>query len=342
MELSRAAAAHLLVGGQAGLAGSTSKGFCSSPELSPQAQLPLEDELSSDGDDIESSWKHYLVLARQAADKADALGEEYISRALDSDLRIEELSLREEEKRVRTEAELEKLQAICGTAIESGKLLEMLSGVTKGDLAQTYQPGASCDAQTPCDANAGYVCIVGACVRDPAKLIALYPEYEPELQRLVECIGTRTVAPFVAAGNVPLCLWRGTANPTDVCTGATTGGPCPDLPTDASSYASGSGIGPSLRKNATGRRSVLLRPSSQANELAPCRSSTRSTRWSATVWATFSGTSSGFTRYTAHVGSVDHRFSRRLQRTLSARAHILWNCSRNAGSRPSGSSTTAW
>jgi hypothetical protein len=40
--------------------------------------VPLENELTNDSDGYESSWKHYLTLAKQASTKADELGRELV------------------------------------------------------------------------------------------------------------------------------------------------------------------------------------------------------------------------------------------------------------------------
>lgn len=62
--------------------------------------VPLENELTSDSDQYENSFRHYLAVARQAATKADALGEEMIKLGLDQDFR--------------REAAQEELAEICG------------------------------------------------------------------------------------------------------------------------------------------------------------------------------------------------------------------------------------
>lgn len=51
--------------------------------------VPLENELTSDGDNFETSWRHYLNLAERAATRADELGRELISRGLERDQRRE-------------------------------------------------------------------------------------------------------------------------------------------------------------------------------------------------------------------------------------------------------------
>ena len=97
--------------------------------------VPLENELTSDSDQYENSFRHYLTVARQAAAKADALGEEMIKLGLDQDFR--------------REAAQEELAEICGdytsldkVKVESGKVsapendqnLKNCLGVDKYDL----------------------------------------------------------------------------------------------------------------------------------------------------------------------------------------------------------------
>jgi hypothetical protein len=62
--------------------------------------VPLENELTSDSDQYENSWKHYLSLAAQAARRADELGQTLI----DLGLQVE----------YRREAAGQELAAICG------------------------------------------------------------------------------------------------------------------------------------------------------------------------------------------------------------------------------------
>jgi hypothetical protein len=50
---------------------------------------PLENELTSDSDGYENSWRHYLTLARQAADRADSLGQQMLEYGEKQDLRRE-------------------------------------------------------------------------------------------------------------------------------------------------------------------------------------------------------------------------------------------------------------
>ncbi|MEZ4220361.1 MAG: hypothetical protein R3B13_05475 [Polyangiaceae bacterium] len=51
--------------------------------------VPLENELTSDGDGYEDNWAHYLQLAASAATRADELGKELIQIGLDRDIRRE-------------------------------------------------------------------------------------------------------------------------------------------------------------------------------------------------------------------------------------------------------------
>lgn len=82
---------------------------------------PLESELTSDGDTYESSWKHYLTLAKVAADRADALGQKLIDQGLSKDLR--------------REAAGEAAAEVCGTPVQLDKIGFDKSGdiKTKGD-----------------------------------------------------------------------------------------------------------------------------------------------------------------------------------------------------------------
>jgi hypothetical protein len=51
--------------------------------------VPLENELTSDSDQYENSWRHYLTLAKQAASRADALGKDLLDLKLRQDERLE-------------------------------------------------------------------------------------------------------------------------------------------------------------------------------------------------------------------------------------------------------------
>ncbi len=72
--------------------------------------VPLENELTSDSDGYESSWKHYLTLAKASATKADELGRELI----DIGTRIEE----------RKEVAADKVEAATGGPFDKDCLEE--------------------------------------------------------------------------------------------------------------------------------------------------------------------------------------------------------------------------
>jgi hypothetical protein len=116
-----------------------SRDWCGSSEVSCAGtkfdeRLPLEDELSSDHDDIESSWRHYLGLARSAVDHADALGEEYVQAALQSDIRDEDIQIRRIQREQQAVAEFQRVQEICGSAADPNAILQLLGTNTDGDL----------------------------------------------------------------------------------------------------------------------------------------------------------------------------------------------------------------
>lgn len=72
--------------------------------------VPLENELTSDSDQYENSWKHYIAMAKQAAQRADDLGQRLIDQGLQKDYRHE--------------AAGEEIAEICGQygAIDQAKL----------------------------------------------------------------------------------------------------------------------------------------------------------------------------------------------------------------------------
>jgi hypothetical protein len=199
-------------------------------------RIPLEDELISDSgnpDDPEDSWRHYLTLADQAATEADDLGEQYIQNGLNLTERTEVEELRAEQKRTEVEHELEEVQKACGTAVESTKLLDLLSGGTGArDLSAITASNCTTDA----NCQAGFKCYAGVCVMDPTELAKQHPE-DPDLQRLFECLGADNIIRFATPANVPICVWVDTANQNVVCRGATPQDPCPRRPGNADDLA---------------------------------------------------------------------------------------------------------
>lgn len=90
--------------------------------------VPLENELTSDSDEYENSWRHYLELAKQAAERADALGKELIDLGL--------------QREFRREAAGEELAQVCGDYAALDKL-EVKDG--KVGLARPKTDGALSD-----------------------------------------------------------------------------------------------------------------------------------------------------------------------------------------------------
>ena len=84
-------------------------------------RMPLENELSEDGDGVESSWKHYLALARDASAESDARALEYLRGEID----LEGAELSQNERAI---GALEELQQICGSSADVSLLLDKLTG----------------------------------------------------------------------------------------------------------------------------------------------------------------------------------------------------------------------
>lgn len=72
-----------------GRSSSRANGYCVDG-IARNVFVPLENEISGDSNgNIESSWKHYLALARQAANEADLLGNQLINQGFNIDERKE-------------------------------------------------------------------------------------------------------------------------------------------------------------------------------------------------------------------------------------------------------------
>lgn len=179
--------------------------------------LPLEAELSDDGDRYETSWRRQLEIARLAAANADALGDAYIAAGLAADTRAENAS--------------RQLQGLCGVTID-------LSTLFAADLSDTI--GGACS--TGC--ADGYSCMGGACVADLAARIRSATDDARTLRILGDCLGAHpdSVVPVASLGTAPLCVWRKKddvsllCDPTALlegqvqsCPFVRTGPACPDL-----------------------------------------------------------------------------------------------------------------
>lgn len=224
-------------------------------------RMPLENELSEDGDGVESSWRHYLGLAEQAAAEAHALGEAYISNGVEVDRQAEAAELRDIDDYQRflshADAEMETVQDICGTAMSTDALLELF-GVNLASLApnraactsdaQCCNPVSAPCAHTACVVNVcqatactkdsqcrtgsqstGFECIAGKCARSVEAVLDT-PNKTESVSRLQECLGERVLAPYAILGTDPVCVWHETGNKNKVCHGSSEEYPCPAVP----------------------------------------------------------------------------------------------------------------
>ncbi|HMI92090.1 MAG TPA: hypothetical protein VK509_12030, partial [Polyangiales bacterium] len=139
---------------------SPSPEWCTRPETSCadesfDMRIPLEDELSNDGNDVESSWRHYLTLARQAAEEADMLGDQVLQLTEQDLLREEAIKLNQIQ---RAESSIEQLQEICGVDVDPTALLRKFSADGSKDFSTLR--GTECSGS--CSGNRA--CIAGRCV----------------------------------------------------------------------------------------------------------------------------------------------------------------------------------
>ncbi len=183
-------------------------------------RIPLEDELSEDFDGVESSWRHYLALARQAASESDLLGQTYINEAIDLDARDAE---RLEAKIQRAEGAIDELKQICGSSADARTLLKLLTGSDRSLSGKLV--GEPCSADDSCPATKS--CIGGRCIADPRSTLEAHKS-DPEVARILECIGEGGARDFAALGSDPVCIWHREGNPNYVCEDPEgKGGQCP-------------------------------------------------------------------------------------------------------------------
>ncbi len=181
-------------------------------------RLPLENELTSDGDAIESSWRHYLSLAANAAALSDELGEEVIRAGLEMDLRAE--------------AAVGELSRLCGVS---------LNPTGFGDIAT--RPRTVPATMGACDAEQGYRFEDGQCVLDPVVLATSMAASSEDAARLAACLGAGATIPWATLGATPLCIWE--SGPNELCGGATSTHPCP-YPADPLTRACADGRPPGV------------------------------------------------------------------------------------------------
>ena len=168
-------------------------------------RIPLENELTSDWDPVESSWRHYLDVAMQAAEHADQLGEDLIRAGLDLD--------------VRAEMAIDELEDICGVSLDVASL---------GDLTNSY--GADCSSSA-CT-GAGERCVAGRCVRDPVEYALTLASTDADRARLADCLGADSTTEWATLGSEALCFWWDGVSADTFCAEAESG-QCPFSVTDA-------------------------------------------------------------------------------------------------------------
>lgn len=198
------------------------------------ARLPLENELSDDQDGVESSWKHYLSLARQAATEADQLGNAYVEAGLEKIKRGEDNELREKANDVQMSQSLDELQNTCGTSLDPAVLLDFFKNLQAAHTVSTTYTSCTTDANCADPASPsvdnGMRCYGGRCIRDPlATAMSVLPP--DEYARLAKCLLPSEILDYVTLGDKPLCVWYNSSNPNDICSYppgfSREGHPCP-------------------------------------------------------------------------------------------------------------------
>jgi hypothetical protein len=200
-------------------------------------RLPLEDELSSDADGVESSWKHYLALADEAATESDLLGQEYVRAAIEVDRNAVDVELRKQAQQEKASAKLEELQELCGTAIDPAKLIEALAG-----LAAQFKP--TLGSQSVGNFSVGALMDLGPCVEDNNPQTKCFGErnsmeinsflkfhtgqFGGELGKLQKCLVSMSSGGRIHLGTRPVCVWPDTSG-FGLCAQAPEGQVCPDL-----------------------------------------------------------------------------------------------------------------
>jgi hypothetical protein len=231
-----------------------SKAWCTAQRISCagtdlDARMPLEDELTNDNNGIESSWKHYLDLARQAAAEADQLGQTFLQAGIELDQRQETIELQDAEReRVandRAIAAVEELQNICGTSVDPTRLLKLLTrGNDDADPLTFLRKPTPCSTDAACNSPPDakkFRCLFGdprsatpsgTCVANIQSLLDQYGNTDttirPDLDRLQKCLD-EGVHDFVHMGSEKraLCLWHEPNDKRQICVGASGEHPCP-------------------------------------------------------------------------------------------------------------------
>jgi len=200
-----------------------STAWCTQQEVSCSGghfdeRLPLENELTQDGTTSESSWRHYLDLAKAAASEADAIGSEMVQHGLDlstvTENQAEAQRDRDEAQRVQVEQTLEELQNICGTSVDARTLLSGFSSDPQNNNLD-QEPTMTCSTDADCSTSPNSRCYGGRCILDPVKVAqglllsgsSSAVVSRADAQRLVSCIGEDSIVPLATLGTRPMCVW---------------------------------------------------------------------------------------------------------------------------------------
>ena len=170
-------------------------------------RLTLENELIDDGNGIESSWRHFMAAAREAADEADRLGEDLIRNGLELDQR--------------SEMAIDELETACGVSLN----LSQIGGLESLSRAVPAGSGGECDPGYILDPR-GDLCIL-----DPIGLARSMAATDEDAARLEACLGDSTTLPWAALGDRPLCIWEYEGIEDSTCRGRDSTHPCPFLAT---------------------------------------------------------------------------------------------------------------
>jgi hypothetical protein len=185
-------------------------------------RIALENELTDDGNGFEDSWRHYLALAKAAAEEADELGSAYINQSLQGTLNAAQEERNREQQLESARRELSRLQQLCGFTTDTQSLLRQLSDEEGNVMPLTLETcDVSASATQKCPS--GYACVPsgagqpGVCRFELGTWLQTHSD-DPDIRRISDCINQSDRIPFVSLGDVPLCLW---SKGNQVCEGGT-------------------------------------------------------------------------------------------------------------------------
>jgi hypothetical protein len=178
--------------------------------------IPLESELTEDGDAFESSWKTQLHRARLAADHADDLGDQMIGAGLEIDRRVE--------------SSVEQIQTLCGESISLSSYFPGNMSGYRGGTCPTTAEGQRCTASNSTGAPEHSVCTSGTCVVDPLSILQDNVGNDPDARKILDCLSDATLVDL-SIGKQPMCVYikKGT---NEVCS-PLAGVDCPYLATES-------------------------------------------------------------------------------------------------------------